>query len=380
MFYIPSYNEAAAICQRNPVFYETKHKVHGYDVSVFNYRLATFDDFRSENAFEMRGLTFVFNPDGTLYKRFLGLHKFFNVNETEITQAHTIKDYEVINVSDKLDGSMITFIELPDGEIVPKTKNSFDGEQVTMMKGLVDETILSFVKEQFKKGHCVFFEYTSPLNRIVIKYPVSSLSVIKIRDERTGEYLFDESVPEGLKMARNETFEFTSLDDLMKTYETLEGKEGSVITFRKPNGEQLLVKVKTADYFAKHHLMTEFIYQENVLVEMILNETIDDVLSQIDDQETKDRINGLIKTVQVKFREEVERADKFVEIYKANPDMPQKELYLTYRDQPGFGDALYVINHLRTGDESLTTDEVVKRRLLKQTYRLMDARKWLGLL
>lgn len=380
MRFIPSYSEAVAICQRNPVFYETKHKVQGYDVSVFNYRLATFDDFKTEDAFEMRGLTFVFNHDGTLYKRFLGLHKFFNVNETEITQAHDIKDYEVINVSDKLDGSMITFIELPDGKIVPKTKNSFDGEQVVMMKDLVDESILSFVKEQIKKGHCVFFEYTSPLNRIVIKYPISSLSIIKIRDGATGEYLFDEVIPEGLKTARNETLGFVSLDGLMKDYETLEGKEGSVITFRKPDGEQLLVKVKTADYFAKHHLMTEFIYQENVLVEMILNETIDDVLSQIDDQETRDRINGLVKTVQVKFREEVERAEKFVEIYKANPDMPQKDLYLTYRGQPGFGDALYVINHLRSGDESLMTDEVVKRRLLKETYRLMDARKWLGLL
>lgn len=380
MRFIPSYSEAVAICQRNPVFYETKHKVQGYDVSVFNYRLATFDDFKTEDAFEMRGLTFVFNHDGTLYKRFLGLHKFFNVNETEITQAHDIKEYEVINVSDKLDGSMITFIELPDGKIVPKTKNSFDGEQVVMMKDLVDESILSFVKEQIKKGHCVFFEYTSPLNRIVIKYPISSLSIIKIRDGATGEYLFDEVIPEGLKTARNETLEFVSLDGLMKDYETLEGKEGSVITFRKPDGEQLLVKVKTADYFAKHHLMTEFIYQENVLVEMILNETIDDVLSQIDDQETRDRINGLVKTVQVKFREEVERAEKFVEIYKANPDMPQKDLYLTYRGQPGFGDALYVINHLRSGDESLMTDEVVKRRLLKETYRLMDARKWLGVL
>ena len=107
VFKIPTYEEALAICQRNPVFYETKHKVMGYDVSVFNYRLATFDDFRKDDAFEMRGLTFVFNSDGTLYKRFLGLHKFFNVNETEITQAHLIKDYEVINVSDKLDGSMI---------------------------------------------------------------------------------------------------------------------------------------------------------------------------------------------------------------------------------------------------------------------------------
>ena len=380
MRFIPSYDEAVAICQRNPAFYETKHKVNGYDVSVFNYRLATYDDFRSENAFEMRGLTFVFNSDGTLYKRFLGLHKFFNVNETEITQAHDIKDYEVINVSEKLDGSLITFIELPNGEIVPKTKNAFDGGPVAYIGELVDDRLISFIREQFERGHCIFFEYTSPLNRIVIKYPVSSLSVIKIRDERTGEYLFDESVPEWLKMTKNETFEFTSLDGLMKDYETLENKEGSVITFRKPDGEQLLVKVKTADYFAKHHLMTEFIYQENVLVGMILNETIDDVLSLIDDEETRERINGLIKTVQVKFREEVERAQKFVEIYKMGPEISQKEFYLTYKGQAGFNDALYVTNHLRLGDESLTCEDVVKNRLLKQTYRLMDARKWLGMI
>ena len=381
MRFIPSYDEAVAICQRNPVFYETKHKVNGYGVSVFNYRLATYDDFRSENAFEMRGLTFVFNSDGTLYKRFLGLHKFFNVNETEITQAHDIKDYEVINVSNKLDGSMITFIELPDGEIVAKTKNAFDADQAIRAKKIYDDNpiIRSFVKEQISKGHCVFFEYTSPLNRIVIKYSVSSLSLTKIRDGRTGEYLFSESVPEGLKMAENETFEFTSLDDLMKTYETLENKEGSVITFRKPDGDQLLVKVKTADYFAKHHIMTEFIYQENVIVEMILNETIDDMLSLIEDAETRERINGLIKIAQKKFREEVERAQKFVDIYFANPEMSAKDFYTEYCKCPGFADALYVINRLRKGEEPSTLEDIVKKRLLKQTYHLMDARSWLGI-
>ena len=381
MRFIPSYDEAVAICQRNPVFYETKHKVNGYNVSVFNYRLAMFDDFKKDNAFEMRGLTFVFNQDGTVYKRFLGLHKFFNVNETEITQAHDIKDYEVVNVSDKLDGSMVTFIELPDGEIVAKTKNSFDADQVTRAMAIFneDEVLKSFVRAQFDKGHCVFFEYTSPLNRIVIKYSVSSLSLIKIRDGATGDYLFDESVPEGLEVAENETFGFTSLDDLMERYKTLEGKEGSVITFKKPDGEQLLVKVKTADYFAKHHLMTEFIYQENVIVEMILNETIDDLLSLIEDEEVRERITGLIKIVQAKFREEVERAQKFIDIYLEDPTIPAKDLYAKYRKCPGFADALYVINRLREGEEPNTLEDIIKRRLLKQTYHLMDARKWLGI-
>lgn len=369
------------MCQRNPVFYEMKHKVNGYDVSVFNYRLATYDDFRSENGFEMRGLTFVFNTDGTLYKRFLGLHKFFNVNETEITQAHDIKDYEVINVSNKLDGSLVSFIELPNGEIIAKTKNSFDCDQVTRSKAIYDSSpvMQKFVRDQLDKGHCVFFEYTSPLNRIVIKYADSRLSLTKIRDGRTGEYLFDESVPEGLKTAENETLEFGSLGELMTKYETMADKEGSVIVYKKPDGDQLLVKVKTADYFSKHHIMTEFIYQENVIVEMILNETIDDMLSLIEDAETRERINGLIKIVQTKFREEVERAQKFVDIYLEDPTVPAKDLYAKYRKCPGFADALYVINRLREGEEPNTLEEIIKKRLLKQTYRLMDARDWLGI-
>ena len=379
MRFIPSYEQAVAICQKNPVFYETKHRVNGYTVSVFNYRLATFDDFRKTNGFEMRGLTFVFNTDGTVYKRFLGLEKFFNINETEITQYHTIKDYKVLDVSDKLDGTLITFIELPNGDIVAKTKNNFECDQAKRATELTDEVVLKFVKDQISKGRCVFFEYTSPLNRIVLKYPVSSLSLTKLRDGLTGEYILDESVPEGLKMAKNETSEFITLDDMVKAYETLEGKEGSVIIFEKPDGETLLVKVKTADYFAKHHLMTEFIYQENVLVEMILNETIDDVLSQIDDEETRERINGLIKIVQQKFSQEVTLAQKYIDIYLADPSVPAKDFYMKYKGMPGFYDALTVVNHMRDGDYSVSIDDVVRTRLLKKTYRLMDARGWLGI-
>ena len=381
MRFIPSYQEAVDICQRNPVFYETKHRIGNYDVSVFNYRLATFDDFRNENAFEMRGLTFVFNTDGSLFKRFLGLEKFFNVNETEMTQLHSVKDYEIIDISDKLDGSCITFIELPDGTIIPKTKNSFDADQAkrAMKFYREDDVLREFVKYQISIGRCVFFEYTSPLNRIVLKYADSRLSLTRIRDGMTGEYILNEDVPEGLKTAKNETFEYGSLADMMKEYETLENKEGSVVTFRKPDGDTMLMKVKTADYFAKHHLLTEFIYQENVIVEMILNETIDDALSIVDDDETKGRITGLIKITQQKFSEEIAEAQKYIDAYLADTSISAKDFYQKYSGMPGFGDALVVVNHMRKGDYSVLLDDVIKKRLLRQTYHLMDAREWLGI-
>ena len=85
-YHLPSYEEAVELCQypESP-FYETKTEVDGFPVSIFNYRLAQYSDFNTPieskpelTGFEMRGLTFVFNQDGSLYKRYLLLDKFFN--------------------------------------------------------------------------------------------------------------------------------------------------------------------------------------------------------------------------------------------------------------------------------------------------------------
>jgi len=67
-------------------FYESKLVVDNFSISIFNYRLAQYSDFASNSAFEMRGLTFVFNEDGSLFNRYLLLHKFFNLNQVEETQ------------------------------------------------------------------------------------------------------------------------------------------------------------------------------------------------------------------------------------------------------------------------------------------------------
>lgn len=48
--YIPTYEECRQICDANDnfLFYESKHKVDGYDISIFNYRLAQPQDFEFE--------------------------------------------------------------------------------------------------------------------------------------------------------------------------------------------------------------------------------------------------------------------------------------------------------------------------------------------
>lgn len=49
-YFIPTYEQCRAICDANDnfIFYETKHVIDGYNVSIFNYRLAQPKDFTLE--------------------------------------------------------------------------------------------------------------------------------------------------------------------------------------------------------------------------------------------------------------------------------------------------------------------------------------------
>ena len=109
-YHLPSYDDCRLICDThdNFIFYESKHKEDGFDISIFNYRLATFQNFENPvpdrpdiKGYEMRGITFVWNQDGSLYKRYLLLDKFFNVEQTPCSMYSVVKDYKIKNIYNK---------------------------------------------------------------------------------------------------------------------------------------------------------------------------------------------------------------------------------------------------------------------------------------
>jgi hypothetical protein len=53
----------------------------------------------------MRGICFIFNTDGSLFKRFLLLEKFFNLNQVPESMYSIVKDYKIKAISNKEDGS-----------------------------------------------------------------------------------------------------------------------------------------------------------------------------------------------------------------------------------------------------------------------------------
>ena len=157
--YLPTYEECVEICDRvtitvrredeeNPsimtAFSAKEHDVDGNRVVTFNYGLftswSTFHDPIPENpelsSYELRGIAFLEKEDGS-WERFLVLPKFFNLNQYEPVQYGKVKHLKVVQVQEKKDGSMLSFIRIGD-KLYPRTKGSFKTPQVDLTNDFLD--------------------------------------------------------------------------------------------------------------------------------------------------------------------------------------------------------------------------------------------------
>jgi T4 RnlA family RNA ligase len=293
-----TYNEALVLTVgKDAPFYESKLVVNGYNVSIFNYRLAMYSDFIDNDAFEMRGLTFVFNSDGSLFKRYLLLHKFFNLNQVSETQYSLVSDYVIKSIYNKEDGSVASFIKLPNGDVIGKSKMSFESEQALGMNRLYNSNsdLKRFVDWSLDNDLVAVFEYVAPTNRIVLKYSDEELILLRLRDNKTGEYLDLSKYSDKIGSVKVVPSDVGTLDELVELSHSVEDKEGWIIEFT--NG--LFIKIKTAWYCELHGLLTDDLYREHILVNYILDEKIDDVLGQIPETEVDahERIDKIINVV-----------------------------------------------------------------------------------
>ena len=374
-YYIPSYEECREMCDANGnlIFYETKHMVDGYNVSIFNYRLASYNNFVSPietkpqvKAFEMRGLSFVFNKDSSLFKRYLLLDKFFNMDQTPCSLYSIIKDFKIKNVYVKEDGSVASFIMLPNGKVVAKSKASFDSDQAKEIQKIYDSNkkLQKFVTWCLNNDINPVFEYVSPRNRIVIPYKYTDLVLLRVRDNNTGEYLdINEYIDHlnGITLAVPENDK--SLDGLIELKSVVKDIEGWVIQFE--NGK--MIKVKGDHYCSLHGLLTDSLNRENDIIELILDEKIDDVLAQIpEDDLRRQDIDAISKIISDEMISMSNKTDELLLKYKGD----RKTFALENRKNPYFNFAIGVVNGK---DKS----EMIKFDIQKNTKHLMDARKWL---
>jgi RNA ligase len=291
---LPTLEQCLTICENNISFKFKVENIEGKKVYQFNYFLAKHNDFINPlnqpednitvTAEELRGLTFVEQDDGS-FKRYLMLHKFFNLNQVPGYQYTDVKDKKISSVADKRDGSMITFVKI-NGKVFAKTKFSFQSEQALIAQEFYekDSGIKALVDEFLAYDVQPFFELTGPMNQIVLRYSKTELKIIQVRDNRDGsyitlneryrEYLFTKFKVLTADSYNNNDYTFEKMIELR---ETIKGIEGWVVTTECG----MMIKIKTEEYMKLHHLMTDAVTREDEVIRMTLDEEIDDVLAEI---------------------------------------------------------------------------------------------------
>jgi len=288
MNYLITYEDALRIVNEyhNFNFYKIEFNLYDYKVVTFNYFMCEPEMFKTPlkdspeiDAYDMRGVTFVFNKDGSLFKRFLALRKFFNINQTEITQYYKIKNKKIKHVTEKFDGSLIAFMRLPDGRIFAKTIGSFMNDQIiNSMKIYNDDTrIQEFVKKSLSEGYTPLFEYVSFDNRIVLYYPQRQLVFIGLRNNVDGTFI-SASELESYEIPKVNALNNVTLDDLLEKAKTKKDIEGWVVEFE--DGQ--MVKIKTDWYLNLRGVRTVSIFREDYIIKNYLEETLDNVTQSFD--------------------------------------------------------------------------------------------------
>ena len=386
MYNILTYNQALDLTKSSEdTFYESKFIVDGFNISIFNYRLAQYSDFRDNSSFEVRGLTYVFNSDGTLYKRYLLLHKFFNLNQVEETQYSLIKDLKIKSIYNKEDGSVASFIRLPNGRVIAKSKMSFDSDQAVGMMRLYNSNkeLRDFVNWSLDNDLIAIFEYVSPQNRIVLRYSDEELILLRLRDNKTGEYLDLSNYSDKIGSIRVAPSGVSTLDELIELAHSVEDKEGWIVQFE--NG--LFIKIKTSWYCERHGLLTNDLWREHILVNYILDDKIDDILGQIPEEEVEshERIEKIILVIKNSISGKADDILKSYDLFleggvgidlegETKLQLMRKAFALKYRKDPNFA---YVMSLSKGSDvydlsKNWVSDMTKKLHIARDFLKLRD--------
>lgn len=244
------------------------HAEHdGY--SVINYIYALDDTFETAIARECRGLKF--GPDGALIAR--PFHKFFNLGEKRLPQDEPWERPHLI--LDKLDGSMI-HPAMVNGEMAFMTRMGVTDHGRRALR-LASDGVRALAREMLDAGYTAIFEYTGPENRIVVLYDRPELTLLAIRETRTGLYLPMEEITR--IAARHDVpvvrsfGQVEDVADFMRDTRALEGLEGFVIAF--DDGHRIKIK---ADLYALQHKALSDLSQEKNLLGLIARDGLDDVM------------------------------------------------------------------------------------------------------
>lgn len=376
------YNQCTEIVKNNSNFFEKIIWVDGYKISIFDYILSSYDLFNkpvesnvSLKAFEIRGITFIHNNDGST-KRYLHLTKFFNVNENPDYQIDKLKPYPILRIQEKLDGSMIRFIETPSKNIFSKTRAGHSNDQSIMANEWFKNNFKAqeFIRESLDLNLAAIFELTSPFNKIVCDYEHTECQLIQLRDENTGEYLDIYSHPLIIKYKNSikisENYPMMTFDELVEFKKTATNTEGVVCTL-----PHTLVKFKT-DWYMERFRVRSALEVEDSLISLIIDEQLDDAMSLLsDDNPYKKMAIEIQKLILSHLLDERKKVKDLFDIFVNQYNRIAKDFAIAYKNDPSFGIASAYLKKDLVDEQDLMIR--IKEQVKFKTRRLKMAQDYL---
>jgi hypothetical protein len=169
----------------------------------------------------------------------------------------------------------------------------------------------------------------------------------------------------------------TTLELLIFSKDYVEKEEGFVITF--VDGQ--MAKIKHTTYLQLHGLIGPDAFRENLLVKTILEDNIDDVISQLAEGNKKDKIIKLSEKVQHDFNHQVVEYKKLRGEYFNVFEEDRKKFALKYSPagfKPHYLFGFVMKNlHGKLQDVEKIAEKVAKEYILKRCSSLGDAKKYI---
>jgi RNA ligase len=294
-------DETRAVVREHNALHEMKLFIEADrgDHIIFNYLISTpmtFPAFTGDPVLdrkyailrECRGITFDTVTGRCIARKF---QKFFNLNQIPETQANVIDFTRPHVIMDKLDGSMIT----------PFKASGWNTHRWGTKMGITDVAIpveahveanpnyREFAILCETAGFTPMFEWTSRQQRIVIDYPEDRLVLLHLRNIATGEYATRTQVNTlassyGIPVVQTIELTIDDIDAFIEMTRGLKNLEGYVIQFTDGGayGTVEMLKIKADEYCLLHNTKETLNLEKNALA-LVLDESLDDVLPQMDE-------------------------------------------------------------------------------------------------
>jgi len=357
VFYLPSKEECDYIVENSKQFFRKDLIFQNKQIAIYHYKQGNFEEFEKFNAWELRTLTFV--KEDNKWNRFLGIHKFFELNQAPGWMEEDLIDKKVLKVSEKIDGTFVHPV-LIDDKVFFKSKLRFDSHQALAVQKMYkeNENLKKYVDKKLNEGKIPLFEYFSPKTQVVMDYEKERLVLIQVRDLQTGEYdlnFEDEAKEYYIEVAP--VCEPKPLKDYLEEKNVCISKEGWVMIFEGMK----FVKVKTDEYLKRHQILGDI--KENIIISKILENNLDEIKNILN---TKSEKYQFVKDIENRFNKKYKELEKKV---KKALKMSKKETFKKFGN-----DKNYEIIAVCKKKNSI---KPIKEWVKEHTKKLKNAKKFL---